>query len=71
MKAGNRYEKDPDRHVQEAIKLVFSTRSRNWAVRDRRSAGSTSTILDLPVKLSSNGDTAWRRPSLLRHPPDH
>jgi hypothetical protein len=41
VKAGDRYEKDPDRRVQEAIKLVFD--SRNWAVPDRRSAGSTST----------------------------
>src|SRR3982074_1593045 len=41
VKAGDRYEKDPDRRVQEAS--WCSTRSRNWAARDRRSAGSTST----------------------------
>ena len=42
VKAGDRYEKDPDRRVQEAISWC-STKSRNWAVPDRRSAGSTST----------------------------
>ncbi|MCK1590601.1 recombinase family protein, partial [Bradyrhizobium sp. 169] len=61
VKDGDRYEKDPDRRVQEAIKLVFDK------VEELGSARQTlcwlhEYNLDLPVK-ETNGDTAWRRPS--------
>src|SRR3981189_3067866 len=61
VKAGDRYEKDPDRRVQEAITLVFDKveelGSRRQAHRWLHEAN-----LEPPVK-QSNGDTAWRRPS--------
>ena len=43
VKAGDRYEKDPDRRVQEAIALVFD-KVRNWVAPVRRCCGSTSMI---------------------------
>ncbi len=43
VKAGDRYEKDPDRRVQEAS-AWFSTRSWNSAASDRLCSGSTSMI---------------------------
>src|SRR4029078_11142140 len=61
VKAGDRYEKDPDRRVQEAIKLVFDK-------VEELARGGTGLVwlhehdLDLPVK-QPGGDTAWRRPS--------
>src|SRR4029077_20063866 len=61
VKTGDRYEKDPDRRVQEAIKLVSAK------VEERVGARQPLCCLheynlDLPVK-QTNGDTAWRRPS--------
>jgi len=43
VKAGNRYEKDPDRRVQEAIRLVFN---KVWelGMSGRLSCGSSSMI---------------------------
>ncbi|MFK4492287.1 recombinase family protein [Bradyrhizobium sp. USDA 336] len=43
VKAGDRYEKDRIGASRKRSSWC-STRSRNWAARDRRSAGSTSTI---------------------------
>ena len=43
VKAGDRYEKDPDRRVQEAV--VWSSKEpRNWAAPGRLCSGSTSMI---------------------------
>ncbi|MGY3404171.1 DNA invertase Pin-like site-specific DNA recombinase [Bradyrhizobium sp. GM5.1] len=56
MKAGDRYEKDPDRRVHEAIKMVF----------DQVLGGARQALcwrhgtISIPVK-QTNGDTARRR----------
>ncbi|WP_247389245.1 MULTISPECIES: hypothetical protein [unclassified Bradyrhizobium] len=60
MKAGDRYEKDPDRRVQEAIKMVFDTVEELGGARQAL-CWLHEYNLDLPVK-QTNGDTARRRP---------
>src|SRR5262250_3751225 len=59
VKAGDRLEKDPDRRVQEAIRLVFDKVEELGSARQAL-CWLHEYNLDLPVKVR-DGTTVWRR----------